>query len=167
MVIAGGGYIANEFAGIFHELGVEVTICNRSEGLLRGWDRSLADRLLAISSLKGIQFRFNAMFERIDKRDDGTLLITPETGSPLEADALLWAIGRVPNTEGMGLEDVGVQVNERGAICVDANSRTTMPTIHAIGDVTDRLQLTPIAIREGQALGRPPVRRPQRCGGGL
>ena len=152
MTIAGGGYIANEFAGIFHELGVEVTIVNRSGTLLRGWEPALSDRLQAISSHKGIQFRFDCRFTGVEKRDDGPLHIALEHGSPIETDMLLWAIGRVPNTEGLGLEAAGVKVNNRGAIMVDDNSRTNVDSIHAIGDVTDRLQLTPIAIREGQAL---------------
>jgi glutathione reductase (NADPH) len=151
-IICGAGYIANEFAGILHELGVEVTLVVRSDTLLRGWDRSLADRLLAISTEKGIQFRFNAAPERIEKRTDGTLEMHCANGKMLEGDLLLWAIGRVPSSEGLGLEALDLTLGANGAIPVDAASHTALPWLHAVGDVTDRLQLTPIAIREGHAL---------------
>lgn len=151
-IICGAGYIANEFAGILHELGVEVTLVVRSDTLLRGWERSLADRLLAISTEKGIQFRFNTVPERIEKRADGTIEMHCANGKVLETDLLLWAIGRVPNSEGLGLEALGLTLGANGAIPVDAASHTELPWLHAVGDVTDRLQLTPIAIREGHAL---------------
>jgi glutathione reductase (NADPH) len=151
-IICGAGYIANEFAGILHELGVDVTLVVRSDTLLRGWERSLADRLLAISTEKGIQFRFNTVPERIEKRADGTLAMHCANGKVLETDLLLWAIGRVPNSEGLGLEALGLTLAANGAIPVDAASHTALPWLHAVGDVTDRLQLTPIAIREGHAL---------------
>jgi glutathione reductase (NADPH) len=151
-IICGAGYIANEFAGILHQLGVEVTLVVRSDTLLRGWDRSVADRLLAISIEKGIQFRFNSPPERIEKAEDGSLTMHCVGGKTLEADLLLWAIGRVPNSGNLGLETLGVQLGANGAIRVDSASRTALPWLHAVGDVTDRLQLTPIAIREGHAL---------------
>jgi glutathione reductase (NADPH) len=151
-IICGAGYIANEFAGILHELGVEVTLVVRSDTLLRGWDRSLADRLLAISTEKGIQFRFNMVPERIEKRVDGTLEMHCRNGKVVDADLLLWAIGREPNSSGLGLEAVGLQLGANGSIPVDSDSHTALPWLHAVGDVTDRLQLTPIAIREGHAL---------------
>ena len=151
-IICGAGYIANEFAGILHELGVEVTLVVRSDTLLRGWERSLADRLLAISTEKGIQFRFNTVPERIEKRADGTIEMHCANGKVLETDLLLWAIGRVPNSEGLGLEALGLTLGANGAIPVDGASHTMLPWLHAVGDVTDRLQLTPIAIREGHAL---------------
>jgi glutathione reductase (NADPH) len=151
-IICGAGYIANEFAGILHELGVEVTLVVRSDTLLRGWDRSLADRLLAISTEKGIQFRFNTMPEKVEKQADGTLAMHCANGRVLETDLLLWAVGRVPNSEGLGLEALGLGLGANGAIPVDRASHTALPWLHAVGDVTDRLQLTPIAIREGHAL---------------
>lgn len=151
-VICGAGYIANEFAGILHELGVEVTLLVRSDTLLRGWDRSLADRLLAISTEKGIRFRFNTAPERIGKLDDGTMRMHCRDGSILEADLLLWAIGREPNSSGLGLETLGIGLSPDGAIPVDAASHTKLPWLHAVGDVTGRVQLTPVAIREGHAL---------------
>ncbi len=151
-IIVGGGYIANEFAGILHELGVEVTLVVRSDTLLRGWDRSLADRLLSISTEKGIQFRFHTQPERVEKKADGTILMHCAGGKALETDLLLWAIGRVPNSEELGLAELGLELGKFGAIPVDEASHTALPWLHAVGDVTDRLQLTPIAIREGHAL---------------
>lgn len=151
IVIVGGGYIANEFAGIFHQFGSHVTIVNRSSTLLRGYDEQIRDRLLQISTMKGINFRFNAVMEKIEKNEDGTLCIRFQDGDPLACDLLVFATGRKPNTEGLGLENVGVELNEKGAIKVDDYSRTTCESIYAVGDVTDRLQLTPVAIREGHA----------------
>ncbi len=151
IVIAGGGYIANEFAGIFHQFGSHVVLVNRTDVILRGYDEQMRDRLLQISMTKGIEFRFNSTFNRIEKRDDGRLLVDMEGCDDLEADAVLFAIGRIPNTQGLGLEEVGVALGERGEVKVDASSRTSVPSIFAVGDVTDRIQLTPVAIREGHA----------------
>lgn len=151
VLIAGAGYIANEFAGIFHQFGAKVTLMNRSDQLLRGYDEALRDRLLQISITKGIDFRFNAPFEKIEKNADGSLTVHMGNHEPLEVDLVLFATGRVPNIEGLGLEDVGVALNEKGAIAVDEQGRTSVPSIYAVGDVTDRVQLTPVAIREGQA----------------
>ena len=151
IVIAGGGYIANEFAGIFHQFGSHVTIVNRSDAILRGYDEQLRDRLLQISLAKGIDFKFNATFNSITRQDDGSLMLEMEGCEDIEADELLFAIGREPNVAGLGLEALGVELGDRGAIKVDADSRTAIPSIYAIGDVTDRIQLTPVAIREGQA----------------
>ena len=151
-VICGGGYIANEFAGIFHELGVEVTQVIRSDKLLRGWEPALSDRLMAIATQKGVQFRFNTMPERIEKRDDGVIVLHCADGKTIETDLLLWAVGRLPNSEGLGLDALGVQVQPNGAIVVNDASNAGLPWLHAVGDVTDRMQLTPIAIREGHAL---------------
>lgn len=152
MVIAGGGYIANEFAGIFHEFGTQVTLINRGDRILRGWETALVDRLLSISIAKGIAFRFNSMIERIEKLEDSSLRLWYKDGTSQDTDVLMWAIGRMPSIAGLGLEAAGVIVNDRGAIAVDADSHTNIPSIHAVGDVTDRIQLTPIAIREGHAL---------------
>jgi glutathione reductase (NADPH) len=150
-VIAGGGYIANEFAGILHEFACEVTIVNRGDRILRHYDEQLRDRLLQISLTKGIGFKFNAPFEKIVKRKDGSLRIHLAGASPIDADLLLWAVGRSPNTEGLRLEKVGVKLGKNGAILVDEDNQSSVPSIYAIGDVTDRIQLTPVAIREGQA----------------
>jgi glutathione reductase (NADPH) len=152
VAIAGGGYIANEFAGIFHQFGAQVTLVNRGDRILRGYDEQIRDRLLQISLTKGIGFRFNAPFERIEKQEDGSLLIhLKDGGDPLAADLLLWAVGRVPNTAGLGLEEVGVKLGKDGAVLVDEDNQSSVPSIYAIGDVTNRVQLTPVAIREGQA----------------
>ncbi len=150
-VIAGGGYIANEFAGILHEFASEVTIVNRGDRILRHYDEQVRDRLLQISLTKGISFKFNAPFRKIEKKKDGSLRIHLEGSSPIDADLLLWAVGRQPNTEGLGLEAVGVKLGRNGAILVDEDNQSSVPSIYAIGDVTDRVQLTPVAIREGQA----------------
>jgi glutathione reductase (NADPH) len=151
IVIAGGGYIANEFAGVFNELGTHVTILNRGGDILRHYDESIRDRLLQISIKKGIDFRFNAQITRIEKQADGTLLVHAGDIDPIATDALMFATGRDPNSAGLGLETVGVEMDALGAIRVDEDSRTTCPSIFAIGDVTNRVQLTPVAIREGHA----------------
>ena len=151
MVIAGAGYIATEFAGVFHELGSDVTIINRSDTILRGWEPALADRLLTISTAKGINFKLKCQLTRVEKTDTGLTLHFSD-GKTLETDVLLWALGRVPNLEGLNLEAAGVALNDKGAIAVDRDNRTNIASIHAVGDVTDRVQLTPVAIREGHAL---------------
>jgi glutathione reductase (NADPH) len=151
IVIAGGGYIANEFAGIFHEFGAMVTLINRSDQILRGYDEQIRDRLLQISLMKGIRYTFNCVLERITRQDDGTLLLQPKDGEPLHCDVLMFATGRVPNTQGLGLESAGVELDEKGAVRVDDQNRSTCDSIYAVGDVTNRVQLTPVAIREGQA----------------
>jgi glutathione reductase (NADPH) len=151
IVIAGGGYIANEFAGIFHQFGSHVTLVNRSDVLLRGYDEQMRDRLLQISLAKGIDFRFNVMFNKIEKRYDGSLKLSMTGCDDLDADEVLFAVGRHPNTEGLGCDVVGVELGENGEVKVDADSRSSVPSIFAVGDVTDRIQLTPVAIREGQA----------------
>lgn len=151
VMIAGGGYIANEFAGIFNEFDSRVTIVNRSDTLLRSYDHSLRDRLLQISIMKGIDFRFNAEFRKIEKTKDGALKVSLTGHEDMEVDCVLFATGRVPNSEGLGLENAGVELGERGEIVVDRFSKTNVDHIYAVGDVTNRVQLTPVAIREGQA----------------
>lgn len=150
MLIAGGGYIANEFAGVFNELGVKVTVVNRSDSILRGYDAQIRDRLLQISMVKGIQFLFNSPIEKIVKGTGGELAVhMPD--SLVECDAVMFATGRVPNTANLGLENAGVEIDSQGAVRVDDESRSTCPSIYAVGDVTNRVQLTPVAIREAQA----------------
>ena len=152
VVIAGAGYIAMEFAGIFNALGSHVTVINRSETLLRGYDESLRDRLLQITMARGIQYRFNCPFEKVVKREDGVLEVWLKgQPDPVLADQVLVAAGRKPNTAGLGLENAGIALGERGEIVVDERAQTSCPSIYAVGDVTDRVQLTPVAIREGQA----------------
>jgi glutathione reductase (NADPH) len=151
ILIAGAGYIANEFAGIFNEFGSKVTLINRSDVILRGYDESIRDRLLQISMLKGIDFRFNAEFEGIEKGEDGCLTVTMSNHEPITVDCVMFATGRVPNTEGLGLETAGIKLDDKGAIEVDEDSKSSCDSIYAVGDVTNRVQLTPVAIREGQA----------------
>jgi glutathione reductase (NADPH) len=150
ILIAGAGYIANEFAGIFHQLGAHVIIMNRTQDILRGYDLSIRDRLLQISLMKGLEFRFDATFERIERNDDGCLTVHMANHDPVTVDMVMFATGRVPNTESLGLADAGVAL-DKGAVVVDEHNRSTVESIFAIGDVTNRVQLTPIAIREGQA----------------
>ena len=151
IVIVGGGYIANEFAGIFHQFGSQVILVNRTDVLLRHYDQQIVDRLIQISLRKGIDYKFNSTVERIEKRDSGSLHITMTGCDDFEADQLLFALGRKPNTQDFGLEAVGVELGDNCKIKVDADNRTSVPSIFAVGDVTDRVQLTPVAIREGQA----------------
>ena len=153
VVIAGAGYVALEFAGIFNALGCHVTIAVRSETLLRGYDESLRDRLLQITMARGIEYKFNCPIQRVEKNDDGSLCVHfPGKGDPLNADVVLVATGRTPNSKGLGLESAGVELRESGAVLVDERGKTTCDSIYAVGDVTDRVQLTPVAIREGQAV---------------
>jgi glutathione reductase (NADPH) len=151
VVIAGAGYIANEFAGIFHQFGSHVTLVNRSDVILRGYDETIRDRLLTISMMKGIDFRFHVKFERIEKGEDGTLLVRMQGCDPIEADCVMYGIGRKPNTEGLGLDSADVELDEQGAVVVDADNKSTCDSVYAVGDVTNRVQLTPVAIREAQA----------------
>jgi len=151
IVIQGAGYIAMEFAGIFNALGCEVTVVNRSDQILRGYDETLRDRLLQISMARGIDYKFNCPLRQVEKQDDGSFLVTIGDRSPIPADAVLVATGRRPKTAGLGLEAVGIETGPNGAIPVDEYNRTSCPSIYAVGDVTDRVQLTPVAIREGHA----------------
>jgi glutathione reductase (NADPH) len=151
IVIAGGGYIANEFAGIFRQFGSQVFLVNRTDVILRHYDQQIVDRLMQISVRKGIEFRFNSTIDRIEKRDDGSLHVSMTGCDDIEADQLLFAVGRKPNTKGLGLEAAGVEMGDKCQIKVDADNRSSVPSIFAVGDVTDRIQLTPVAIREAQA----------------
>ena len=151
VVIAGAGYIANEFAGIFHNLGSHVTLVNRSDVILRGYDEAIRDRLLTISMMKGIEFKFHVSFEKIERSAAGALTVHMSGCDAIEADAVMFAIGRQPNTEGLGLDKAKVEVDDLGAVVVDADNKSTCESVYAVGDVTNRVQLTPVAIREGQA----------------
>jgi glutathione reductase (NADPH) len=151
IVIAGGGYIANEFAGIFHQFGSHVTLVNRTDVILRQYDQQIVDRLMQISVRKGIDFRFHSTIDKIEKGEGGSLHVAMTGCDDIEADQVLFATGRKPNTSALGLEVAGVELGEKGQIKVDADNRTSVSSIFAVGDVTDRIQLTPVAIREGQA----------------
>ncbi|MFN3749673.1 MAG: glutathione-disulfide reductase [Sphingorhabdus sp.] len=150
-VIGGAGYIANEFAGIFHELGVEVTLATRGDKMLRSYDQEIVQKLLDISREKGIDVRLNFAFNEVKKQADGSLLVDGGAAGTIETDLVLWAIGRVPKTGDLGLEALGVALDNDGAVIVDEYNRTNVPGVYAVGDVTNRVQLTPVAIREGHA----------------
>lgn len=148
IVIAGGGYIAVEFANVFHGLGVDTTLIYRGKEILQRFDMDLRHRLHEEMAAKGIRIRCHTIFERIEKQPDGCLAAVLSGGDIIIADQVLLALGRIPNTEGLGLERVGVNTGMKGDILVDAYSRTNVENIWAIGDVTDRVQLTPVAIHE-------------------
>ncbi len=150
IVIVGGGYIAVEFSGIFRGMGSEVIQLYRSEKILRGFDDDLRSRLADEMLKKGIDLRMGVNVTAIEKTDTGVLL-TLTDGSTLEADAVMYATGRSPNTEGLGLDTAGVELTSNGAIKVDPYGKTNVDSIFAVGDVTDRVQLTPVAIKEGHA----------------
>lgn len=150
IVVVGGGYIAVEFAGIFNGMGSEVIQLYRSEQILRGFDDDLRNRLADEMRKKGIDIRTGLNVTAIKKTDAGVSL-TLTDGSTLDADAVMYATGRVPNTKSLGLESAGVELARNGAIKVDQYSRTNVQSIFAVGDVTDRVQLTPVAIKEGHA----------------
>jgi glutathione reductase (NADPH) len=151
VLIAGAGYIANEFAGVFHEFGSQVTLINRSDAILRQYDESMRDRLLQISMTKGIDFRFHAEFESITRQEDGSFHVEMTNHAPMDVDLVMIATGRVPNTAGLDLDKAGVALDDKGAVIVDEYSKSNVDSIYAVGDVTNRVQLTPVAIREGQA----------------
>jgi glutathione reductase (NADPH) len=150
IVVAGGGYIAVEFAGIFQGLGAETTLIYRGEKVLRGFDEDLRDGLMDAYAKRGVKLIMGTVFTRIEKTASG-LVGHLKNGTTIEADAIMFAIGRSPMTEGLGLDEAGVKLAPSGAIVVDKFSRTSVPSIYAVGDVTDRVNLTPIAIREGHA----------------
>jgi glutathione reductase (NADPH) len=147
VIVVGGGYIAVEFAGIYHGMGVATTQLYRGPLFLRGFDDDVRKTLAAEMLKRGINLRFDANIASIVK-SGSVLRATLEDGSILEAEAILYATGRVPNSHGLGLEEAGVELNRKGAVCVDAYSRSSVPSIWAIGDITDRINLTPVAIHE-------------------
>ena len=148
IVIEGGGYIAVEFANIFHGLGVDTTLVYRGMKILGGFDEDLRDHLQDTMIAKGIRIVCHQVLEKVSKRDDGRLEGRLSDGETLLADQIMLAIGRVPNTGRLGLDHAGVETDQRGAIVVDAFSRTNVDNIWAVGDVTNRVQLTPVAIHE-------------------
>lgn len=150
VVIVGGGYIAVEFAGIFNGMGSKVTQLYRSEQILRGFDNEVRDKLNEEMTKKGIDVRTNTNITAIEKIEGGVRL-TLTDGSKIDADAVMYATGRAPNTAGLGLEKAGVALDKKGAVIVDEFSKTNVDSIYAVGDVTDRVALTPVAIKEGHA----------------
>ena len=151
ILVVGAGYIAVEFAGIFAGLGSAVTLLHRGDKLLRGFDDDVRVALAEAYAKRGISLALNRTAARIEKRQDGALDVTLSDGGVLAVDQVLVATGRRPNTSGLGLAAAGITVDEVGAIPVDGYSRTLTPSIYAVGDVTNRANLTPVAIREGHA----------------
>ena len=152
LLIVGGGYIAVEFGSLFRRLGSQVTQVMRAPNLLRGFDEDMRKGMRDAMARAGVKFRFGCLPTRIEKRADGVRRVTLSDGSTVEADQVLLATGRLPHTKGLGLETAGVPLSAHGAIKVDDDLTSLTPSIHAVGDVLHRVNLTPVAIREGQAL---------------
>ena len=150
MVIIGGGYIAVEFAGIFNALGSEVHLLYRGEQILRGFDADVRRALAREMAAKGVHIHLHAGVQAVEKKGEERV-VHLNTGETLSVDTVLCATGRVPRTEGLGLDKAGVYVNEKGEIPVDHDSKTNVANIFAVGDVTGRIALTPVAIQEGHA----------------
>lgn len=150
LVVYGGGYIALEFASVYSNLGSKVTLIYRGSKPLRGFDEDIRDHMMLSLEKRGIDMRLETTITHIDKMPEG-LNVSLSDGSLLNADYVLSATGRVPNTQNLGLDKVGIITGEKGKIPVDGNSRTICDSIYAVGDVTDRINLTPVAIREGHA----------------
>ena len=148
VVVVGGGYIAVEFASIFHGLGAETTLLHRSQQLLRGFDADLGLHLAQEMARQGVAMRWSEEIQAIEKQADG-LHLQLKSGEQLVVDCVMYATGRVPLTAGLGLEAAGVKTNDKGAIEVDSHFTTNVPSIHAVGDVIDRMALTPVALAEG------------------
>ena len=148
ILIVGGGYIAVEFAGIFAGLGSEVTMVIRGEELLRGFDNDVRVELAQAMNQAGVEIHTRSNIASITK-DRAGLTARTDQGADISADVVMFATGRAPNTRGIGLDDIGVKLQGNGAVAVDDYSRTNIPNIYAIGDVTDRMNLTPVALHEG------------------
>jgi glutathione reductase (NADPH) len=152
IVIVGGGYIAVEFAGIFRGFGSEVVEIIRREDLLHGFDDDLRVALAQEMRNRGIEIRARTQIVRIEKAAREGYSVFTAIGDEISADLVMYATGRKPNTRGLGLAEIGVEMNREGAVVVDEWQRSTVPNIYAVGDVTDRLNLTPVAIAEGRAI---------------
>ena len=150
ILIAGGGYIAVEFAGIFAGLGVETTLIYRGPNILRGFDDDVRAHLAGEIEKRGIKVILGCQHKSLEKTETG-IVNHLENGMTIKTDVVMFATGRVPHVKGLGLDKAGVKIDDNGAICVDEYSKTTADNIWAIGDVTDRMNLTPVAIREAVA----------------
>ena len=150
VAVVGGGYIACEFAGIFNGLGSEVFQLYRGDAVLRGFDRDVRRVVGAEMQKKGIQLMLETVVERIRKTEQG-LELSLQDGSTLEVDQVMYATGRVPNVKGLGLQDIGIEVRPSGGVVVNEMSQSSIEHIYAVGDVTSRINLTPVAIQEGHA----------------
>jgi len=153
ILIIGGGYIAVEFAGILNSLGVKVTQIYRAPAVLRGFDHDLGGSLAKEMTKKGIILRPKTLLEKVTKTPNG-LLATFSNGKKIKTNQILCATGRRPRTSDLGLIETGIKMDNQGAIVVDKYSRTNIPNIYAIGDCTNRLMLTPVAIAEGRAVAK-------------
>jgi glutathione reductase (NADPH) len=151
MVVLGAGYIGLEFAGVFSGLGTKVHLVHRGDAVLRGFDDDLRKQAAHVLADRGVTFHFARHFVKIEATADGGRRVHLHNGDTIDAEVVLMCTGRDPNTRGIGLEEAGVVLGDRGEVKVAADSRSNVASIYAIGDVTDRLQLTPIAIREGHA----------------
>ena len=151
VVVAGGGYIAIEFACIFRGLGCEVCLVYRGEDILRYFDTDISVQVHSELKRQGVRVVTQTMFEKIEKRDGDAKRIHLSSGGHIDADLVLWAVGRKPATHGLGLEKAGVTLDKSGAVIVDDYSKSSIDNIFAVGDVTNRVNLTPVAIREGAA----------------
>jgi glutathione reductase (NADPH) len=154
VLVVGGGYIAVEFAGIFHGLGAKTSLLYRGEMFLRGFDGAVRKHLHEELTKRGMDVQFNADIERIDKQPDGSLKATLKDGRELVADCIFYATGRRPMLDNLGLENTGVKLDKRGFVEVDDLYQSGEPSILAIGDVIGRVQLTPVALAEGMAVAR-------------
>ncbi|MEL6479166.1 MAG: glutathione-disulfide reductase [Pseudomonadota bacterium] len=150
VVIAGGGYIASEFAGIFNGLGAETTQIYRGGAILRGFDEDLRSHVSDAMVARGIDLHLNKEISAITGKP-GDMQVSFTDGSSRQAGVVMFATGRKPNTKGLGLEEIGVDLGKKGEVKVDGYSQSSVPSIYAVGDVTDRMALTPVAIREGAA----------------
>ena len=153
-VVVGGGYIAIEFASIFKGLGCQTSLLYRGEQFLRGFDQGIRDHMVFTLQNKDMDLQFNTDVTRVDKQADGSLQVHLKNGEILETDLVLYATGRRPKLDGLGLENTAVTLDDKGFIAVSDEYQTTDPAIFAIGDVTDTVQLTPVALAEGMALAR-------------
>jgi glutathione reductase (NADPH) len=151
ILIVGGGYIAVEFAGIMHGMGVTTTLCYRGYKLLRGFDEDVRVFVAEEMQKKGIEILFNTQISSIEKIDTSFIACTDEN-EQLEFDLILYATGRKPNIDGLGLETLGVELDAKGAIKVNEDYQTNIPSLYALGDVTNRINLTPVATAEAMAL---------------
>ncbi len=149
VIVVGGGYIAVELAGIFNGLGASVTQLYRGSLFLRGFDEDIRHFVAGEVRKKGVDLQFEKNIASVEKKADGSLAATLEDGSVMEADTILYATGRSPKTRNLGLEEAGVKLTKSGAIIVNDDYQTSVPSIYALGDVIDRVALTPVAIGEG------------------
>jgi glutathione reductase (NADPH) len=151
-MVVGGGYIAVEFAGIFAGLGAKTDLLYRGDLFLRGFDQEVREFVAKEVAKKHVNLNFNCDIQSIVKQQDGSLLVTTKSGDTIETDCVMYATGRMPKVHNIGLEQLGVEQAKNGSIIVNNNFQTSVPSVYALGDVIDRVQLTPVALAEGMAL---------------